>query len=132
MRPEHRALIAGFTLIEVLIALAIVGISLVSIGSVMGTSIRGARALDRHVALLDAARAVEAGLPDRAQLGPGDLSGDFSGNRWRVNVSPFLDSTVDPHPSSRWAPQSVTILVTSPSGATLRIDTVRLRRRDQR
>ena len=63
MRPEHRALIAGFTLIEVLIALAIVGISLVSIGSVMGTSIRGARALDRHVALLDAARAVEAGLP---------------------------------------------------------------------
>jgi general secretion pathway protein I len=132
MRPEHRALIAGFTLIEVLIALAIVGISLVSIGSVMGTSIRGARALDRHVALLDAARAVEAGLPDRAQLGPGDLSGAFSGNRWHVSVSPFLDPAVDPHPSSRWVPQSVAIMVTSPSGATLRIDTVRLRRRDQR
>lgn len=132
MRLEHRALIAGFTLIEVLIALAIVGISLVSIGSVMGTSIRGARALDRHVALLDAARAIEAGLPDRAQPSPGDLSGDFSGNRWRVNVSPFLEPAVDPHPSSRWIPQSVAILVTSPSGATLRIDTIRLRRRDPR
>jgi general secretion pathway protein I len=132
MQPEHRALISGFTLIEVLIALAIVGISLVSIGSVMGTSMHGARALDRHVALVDAARAIEAGLPDRAQLGPGDLSGDFSGNHWRVNVSPFLDPAVDLHPSSRWVPQSVAILVTSPSGATLRIDTVRLRRRDPR
>src|SRR5215472_2332016 len=113
MRPEHRALIAGFTLIEVLIALAIVGISLVAIGSVMGTSMRGARALDRHVALVDAARAIEAGLPDRAQLGPGDLSGEFSGHRWRLNVSPFLDPAVGPHPSSQWIPQSVAILVTS-------------------
>jgi general secretion pathway protein I len=120
----------GFTLIEVLIALAIVSICLVSIGSVMGTAVRGTRALERHVALIQTARAIETGLPDRSELIPGSLSGDFSGYRWHVHVSPFTAGTIDLRPRSRWVPQALTITVTSPSGASVKIDTVRLRRRD--
>ncbi|SRR6266567_3806444 len=130
MPLKSRQDIAGFTLIEVLIALAIVAMSLVSIGSVIGTTVRGAGALDRHVALVQTARAIESGLPDRSHLTPGKLSGDFSGYRWRVDVSPFTASTIDSRLPNRWVPQSVVITVTSPSGSTMKINTVRLRRKD--
>jgi general secretion pathway protein I len=130
MQFRSRQATAGFTLIEVLIALAIVAVCLVSIGSVIGTSVRGTGALERHTALVETARAIETGLPDRPQLVLGDLSGDFSGYRWRVDVSPFAAGTIDSRLPSRWVPQAVVISVTSPSGATLKIDTVRLRRRD--
>ena len=45
---------AGFTIIEVLIALAIVAVSVVAIGSVMATNVRGVRSLEHHVALMQA------------------------------------------------------------------------------
>ena len=130
MQFSSRQATAGFTLIEVLIALAIVAICLVSIGSVIGTSVRSTGVLERHTALVETARAIETGLPDRSQLVPGDLSGDFSGYRWRVDVSPFAAGTIDSRLPSPWVPQAVVISVTSPTGATLKIDTVRLRRRD--
>jgi general secretion pathway protein I len=130
MARKARPTELGFTLIEVLIALAIVSICLVSIGSVMGTTVRGARVLERHVALIETARAIETGLPDRSELVPGHLSGDFSGYRWHVDVSPFIVGSIDSRPRSRWVPQALTITVTSPSGASVKIDTVRLRRRD--
>jgi len=129
MRRKTRRALAGFTLIEVLVALAIVGISLAAIGSVVGTTARGVRVLQQHVALVNAARAIEAGLPDRAELVAGSFSGEWSGNRWRATVTPFLKGSVDDRRRSLWVPQAVAITVTSPSGATLRIDTVRLHRR---
>lgn len=129
MRSKARRRQAGgFTLIEVLVALAIVSTVLVSIGAVIGVTIRGTRALDQHMALVEAARAIEAGLVDRTQLIPGHLTGELSGNRWRVDVLPFLGGAIDSNRSSPWIPQAVTITVTSPTGATLQIDTIRLHR----
>jgi general secretion pathway protein I len=46
---------AGFTILEVLVALAIVAVSIVAIGSVMSTNSRGVTALENHIAL-DGAR----------------------------------------------------------------------------
>jgi general secretion pathway protein I len=120
---------AGFTLIEVLIALAIVAVSLTAIGSLMAASVRGTRAIDRRLSLVETARAVETGLPDRGELAVGSLSGDIAGNRWRVDVAPLVSNLVDPRVATPWVPQSVIIRVESPGGAVLRIDTVRLRRR---
>jgi general secretion pathway protein I len=130
-RSRFRRSTSGFTLIEVLVALAIIAVCLVSIGSVIGTTVRGTRALERHVALIETARAIETGLPDRSQLHPGTLTGDYSGYRWRVDVSPFADGALVSSPSSHFVPQAVVITVTSPSGASVRIDTVRLRRKDR-
>ena len=77
---------AGFTIIEVLIALALVAVSLVAIGSLMATNVRGVRSLEQHVSLAQAARAaMAAGLPARADLQPGTTSGQLEGYHWTVD-----------------------------------------------
>jgi general secretion pathway protein I len=120
--------VAGFTLIEVLIALAIVSISLAAIGSLMASTIRTMRSIDQRFALVETARAIETGLPGRAEL-TGSLAGDLAGHRWRVDVSPFIANFVDPRLPSPWVPQTVVIRVQSPGGAILQVNTVRLQRR---
>jgi general secretion pathway protein I len=120
--------VAGFTLIEVLIALAIVSISLAAIGSLMASTVRAMRSIDQRFAMVETARAIEAGLPDRSEL-TGHLSGDLAGHQWRVDVSPFVANFVDPRLPSPWVPQNVVIRVQSPGGSILQVNTVRLRRR---
>jgi general secretion pathway protein I len=120
--------IAGFTLIEVVIALGIVSISLAAIGSLMATTVRAMRSIDQRLALVETARAIETGLPDRGELA-GGLAGNLAGHRWRIDVAPFVADFVDPRLPSPWVPQTVVISVQGPGGAILRVDTVRLRRR---
>ena len=68
---------AGFTIIEVLIALAIVAVGIVAIGSLMATNARGVRSLEQHVALMQATRTVmAAGIPARAKLSPAVVGAD--------------------------------------------------------
>lgn len=118
---------AGFTLIEALVALAVVAVSLAVIGSVVAANVRGAIAVDRRLSLLETARSLLTALPDRPDLSPGDTSGEMGGNRWRIDVLPFAADFVDPSEPSRWVPMDVVIRVQSPTGQTLRLDTVRLR-----
>jgi general secretion pathway protein I len=124
---HNRSSEAGFTIIEVLVALALVAASLAAIGSVMATTARGIRAMEQHVALVQTARAVEAGLPPRDELSPGQFGGEISGHRWRVLVAPF--ATGNRKKDVEWTPQSVTIRVLSPSGALMELHTARLRKR---
>jgi general secretion pathway protein I len=118
---------AGFTIIEVLIALAIVAVGIVAIGSVMATNVRGVRSLEQHVALMQATRTVmAAGIPARAKLGPGALSGQTDDYRWTVEVGPLGGDWAVPGADVAWVPELVRIRVRSPSGATSDIRTVRL------
>jgi general secretion pathway protein I len=119
---------AGFTLLEVLVALGVVAVSLASIASLVATNIRGTHALDRRLALMETTRAVLTGLPGHTQLAPGSLSGEMADHRWRVDVQPFAAPFVDPQLPTPWVPQAVVVRVQSPSGRILQIDTVRLRR----
>jgi general secretion pathway protein I len=128
MSPAGKHGVAGFTLIEVLIALAIMSIALAAIGSLMASTVRAMRSIDQRFALVETARAIEAGLPDRNELS-GALSGDLAGHRWRVDVSPFVANFVDPRLPSPWVPQTVVVRVQSPGGAILQVNTIRLRRR---
>ena len=117
----------GFTLIEVLVALAVVAVTLSAIGSLVAVTVRGARSVGGRLALVETARAIMTGLPDRAELAPGSFSGEFAGHRWRVDVLPFYADFVDPRKTD-WTPQTVVVRVQSPSGPILQINTVRLRR----
>jgi general secretion pathway protein I len=126
---RSRRKVAGFTLIEVLVALAVIGVSLAAIGSLVATTVRGIRSVDQHLALVETARAVEAALADRGALNVESLSGEASGHRWRALLSPFVADFVDPRLPTPWVPQAVMIRVQSPAGPILQIDTVRLRRR---
>jgi len=80
---------SGFTLIEVLVALAVVAASLAAIGSLIATSVRGVRAVEQHVALVERARAIMAALPRRDELAIGQAAGESGGYRWQVTVLPY-------------------------------------------
>jgi general secretion pathway protein I len=133
MHSERRRGTAGFTIIEALVALAVVAAALAAIGGLVATSARGTRKLEAHVAMVETARAIMAGLPKRDELVLGSLSGELAGHRWRVDVLPLSAGGTDPAAAVAWLPQTVVITVRSPSGGMLRLDTVRLRKiADQR
>lgn len=121
---------AGFTILEALVALSLVAIVIVAIGSVMSSNVRGVRTLDRHLALTLAMRtAMATAVPPRDQLAQGTSSGQTDGYHWTVDVSPLGGNWTVPNSEAAWVPQLVRIRVRSASGATSDIRTVRLIRR---
>lgn len=120
---------AGFTIIEVLIALALVAVSILAIGSVMSTNVRGVRVLEQHVTLMQTARSVmTADIPPRAELGLGSLSGQVNDHQWKIDVGPLGEDWAVPGADAAWIPALVRIQVRSPSGAVSDLKTVRLMR----
>ena len=117
----------GFTLIEVLVALAVVAASLAAIGSLIATSVHGAHAIEEHVALVERARAIMAALPRRDELSIGQAAGENGGYRWQITVLPYpTGQTVT---ASQWVPRTVVTTVRSRTGTALQVHTVRLVRR---
>jgi general secretion pathway protein I len=118
---------AGFTIIEVLVALAVVAVCIVAIGSLMAGNARGVRTLEQHVALMQAARTVmTAGIPPRAELRPGTSSGQAEGYRWTIDVTPLGGDWAVTSADVSWVPELVRVRVKSPAGAVSDIRTVRL------
>jgi len=117
---------AGFTLIEALVALAIVAVALTSIGGLIATSARGASSIEARLTRLETARAIMSALPARDQLIPGTLSGDIAGHHWRLDVLPFASEDVTPQSRSKWVPRTVVITIKAPDGAEMKVNTVRL------
>lgn len=115
---------AGFTLVEVLVALAVTAAVITAIGLLMGSNARATRALERRAALMAAAQAVEAGIPPRARLRDGRIEGAVAGHAWHMDVSP-MDVGAIPDDAS-WLPRHVRIRVTGPGGDAVEIETVRL------
>jgi general secretion pathway protein I len=134
--PVRRAPIdrtdAGFTIVEVLVALAVVAVSIVAIGSVMSTNTRGVKALEDHVTLMQTAQGVLAtAIPPRTELVPGALSGQVGDFRWRVDIGPVGGDWRAKDADVPWIPELIRIQVRSPSGATVDLETVRLMRRSR-
>ena len=123
-RPDAQA---GFTLIEVLVALTIVAVTLPAIGSVIATNVRGIRSIDHRLALAGVVQTLMANLPNRDVLKPGTQTGELAGHRWRVDVSPLGASAAAP--ASDWAPMAVTVRVQATEGHAIQMTTVRLVRR---
>jgi hypothetical protein len=65
-------------------------------------------------------------MPSRDEFPVGRLTGSLDAHDWRI------DSTLIGAPAAvrdaLWTPQLIEVLVQSPSGAMLKIDTIRLRR----
>ena len=119
---------AGFTLLEVLVALALVAIGLSSIGGLVATSVRGAQSIEGHLTRLETARAVMAALPDRDQLESGTMSGMIADHSWQVQVLPLTANDFGFKPDSRWVPNAVIVTVSSlRPGGTMKVSTVNLR-----
>ncbi len=131
MRPFRRSGESGFTLIEAVVALALVTVVLAAIGSLVASNARGAQNLEQHVVLMQTARLIASALPRAGEPLPVDLAGEASGNRWQMRLSPF-EGSGEAVPESRFIPQRVELRVQSPSGAIVSFETVRLQNRSER
>jgi general secretion pathway protein I len=116
---------AGFTLLEALAALAVMGAGLAAIGALAGSSLRAGLYTERHLAQIESARKIIAGMPGRDALAYGRLTGSVDSHEWRIDAAPV--STAAASGETSWTPQSIALLVRSPFGATIEIDTIRLR-----
>lgn len=119
--------VAGFTLIEVLVALAIVAAVLSSIGAVIAASVKGTRSIDQRLALTGAAETLLAELPARNLLKPGRQSGGLAGHRWRIDVAPMnTPDANDAAQNPRFVALAVTMRLQAPGGPAIQLTTVRL------
>ena len=118
--------VEGFTLIEALVALAVAASGLAAIGLLANSSLRSDLHAQQHLAQISATREIIADLPRRDALSFGYLSGVLDGQRWRIHATPVPTTTVAG--ATAWIPQGVVLLVRSPGGSTIEIDTIRLRR----
>jgi general secretion pathway protein I len=118
---------AGFTLIEALVALAIVAAVLGSIGVVIATTVKGTRGIDQRLALGGTAETLLAQLPARTLLKPGRQTGETAGHRWRIDVSPMNVAVASEAPQTqRFVPLAVTMRIQAPGGPAMQVTTVRL------
>jgi general secretion pathway protein I len=119
--------VAGFTLIEALVALAIVAAVLGSIGAVIATTVKGTRGIDQRLELSGTAENLLAALPARALMKPGRQSGELAGHRWRIDVSRMnVPVASDAPQTGRFVPLAVTMRLQAPGGPATQITTVRL------
>jgi general secretion pathway protein I len=118
----------GFTLIEVVVAIAVLAVVLGAIGGAVGTTVKALRSVDRQLPLLETAQSLMAALPDRTALRPGAQSGTTGAVQWRIDVAP-LDGVVarsGAPQSAKWVPLLVTVSVQDRDGPPVRLDTIRL------
>lgn len=123
-RPE-RGGTAGFTLVEALVALAVTGSGLAAIGALANSSVRASLYTERHLAEIESARKILAGMPGRNALPFGRLTGSLDAHAWRIDSAPVSTAAAG---GTSWIPQSIALLMRSPSGAMIEIDTIRLRK----
>jgi general secretion pathway protein I len=116
----------GFTLIEALVALAIIAAVLSSIGAVIGTTVRGTRMIDQRLALTGAAETLLAALPARNLLKPGSQAGELAGHRWRIDVAPLNVAAREDPQTSRFVPLAVNMRLQAPGGPAIQVTTVRI------
>jgi general secretion pathway protein I len=119
--------VAGFTLIEALVALAIIAAVLSSIGAVIATTVKGTRSIDQRLALSATAGTLLAALPARNLLKPGRQSGETAGHRWRIEVSPMNVAVASDAPQTRrFVPLAISMRLQAPGGPLMQVTTVRL------
>ncbi len=128
-RPVRSDRRAGFTLIEVLITLAVLATAITAIGALVAAGVKGTRATEEHLLMTQTVRSIMTSLPDARDLNIGTMSGETGGFRWRLDVAPYASSLVDPRVATPWVPLSLVLTVQAPGGRITQVSTVRLRRR---
>jgi prepilin-type N-terminal cleavage/methylation domain-containing protein len=116
----------GFTLLEVLAALAVTGFVLSAIGTVFAVTLTGTRSAGERVALAETGRRLLADLPARDRLRGGTSSGRAGDLSWRLDIGARGRGVVDSQKPPPWLPIKAALTVQVPSGRWIRLETVRL------
>jgi general secretion pathway protein I len=120
---------AGFTLVEALAALTVMAIAMTAIGALANSSMHASLYVGRHLAEIETAHKIMAGMPSRKDLASESLTGILDNHQWRIDSAPFVNALVQPGAPVVWEPRRLALRVWSPSGAVVEIDTIRLKKR---
>lgn len=118
----------GFTLLEALVALAVMAAGLAAIGRLGYSSLAAVRRAEIRLALTSAARAAMTALPDRQSMRDGETTGAIFDDKWRLNAARYTGVYPDGPVKPAWTPQALKLSVIDAQGNVLFIETVRLRK----
>lgn len=128
MSPDARAGASGFTLIEALVALALLAAGLAAIGRLGYGALAAARRAENRLELTSATRAALTALPNRRASRDGTASGQIFADRWRLAAATFRDVPAGGPVDSGWIPQALELSVSDGKGGSVAIQTIRMRR----
>jgi general secretion pathway protein I len=117
----------GFTLIEVLVAFAILALTMAALMQLFGTGLRSAGAADRHLMAVMLARSVLDDVGTEIPIVAGEQSAEIEqGYRWTVRILP--SGTVAPVASPEWVatPYEVQVEITWNDRPVTTLTTLRL------
>ena len=103
-------------------------VGVAAIGELSNASMRSGLYVERHLAEIETARKIVAGLPPREGLRDGSLAGVLDSHQWRIDAAPFANALIAPNAPSKWRPQLIALRVLAPTGGVVEFDTIRLRR----
>jgi prepilin-type N-terminal cleavage/methylation domain-containing protein len=112
---------AGFTLLEVLVALAVTGFLLASIGSLAASSIRGTWEIESRLTSRATAQAVLATFPEGRPL-KARYGGQSNSATWTLRVLPYPFSERD----DNWEARELIVEVQPRRGAPFTLNAIRL------
>jgi prepilin-type N-terminal cleavage/methylation domain-containing protein len=123
----------GFTLLEVLVALTIVGLGVVTLLQIFSLGLRlGARSSVRTEAVSDGARVMDELLARKRLLEGSETGRRAEESRWQVQIQPIRESGSSLNLSNNWELKEVSLEMTvMDAGRERRIDfkTLRLTRK---
>lgn len=130
--PRHRnktAARAGFTLIEVLVALAVIALALPVVGTLLANNVKGTIKVEQRLKLVAAYRSLEAGLLDRSRLVPGLRNGKIEDVAWSMEIDAVPEDVAGQGEAATWVPRTIVTILRSAAGETMRFETIRLGKR---
>lgn len=133
MKPATRVGNDGFTLLEVLVAMTIVGFGVVTLLQIFSLDLRlGSRSNVQTEAIAQGARVMDE-LLARPMLRDGSESGTVApANRWRAQIQTLRDATPSLNLGSNWELKEVGVEMTVPDGdrdRRVELKTLRLARK---
>ncbi len=129
-RGPRRGVAAGFTLLEVIVALAILAVALAALMQSFSTGLRGARAAERQTIATLLAESRLAAVGVEMPLEAGESGGEIDhGYRWRATVRPYLEPGLEAEGQAGMAAYEIAVTVSweaADGGGSVTLETLRL------